>query len=125
MRRVRKIINGSDEVEFCDNALYIQEDEEWNPYITETAIANDGSVIVWEIDRTTEYVTITSKRNGWVTDEQAELLKDWFKNASALTIELTDASTINVSPAHEKRVDITPVREGATLHRIVFPTRIN
>jgi predicted Zn-dependent protease len=101
----------------------VQEDEELNPYITETAVANDGSVIVWETAKSTEYITVTSLRNGWVTSDQAETLKDWYKNATTLTIEFTDSTTVDVSPAHEKRVDIKPIREGGEMYRIVFPTR--
>ena len=125
MRRVRKIINGANEVEFCDNALYVKEDDEYNPYITETAIANDGSTIVWETERMTEYITVTSKRHGWVKDDQATTLKEWFLSSDDLTIEFADATTIDVTPAHEKSVEISPIFEGAKNYRIVFPTRAN
>jgi len=123
MRRVRKIVNGSNEVEFCVNALYVEEDAKHKPYITETAVASDGSIIVWETAKTTEYITVTSKKHGWVDETDAITLKEWYAGTDELVVHYTDTTTVTTIPAHEKQMDIAPIFEGSENFRIVLPLR--
>jgi len=118
MRRAKQL--GS--VTFDMNTLFIREEMENSKVLAEMHMTAAGSHVVYETQIVTPYITLDSKRYGWINDEQREaILEMWETPGATYTLTYDDDTTVEVRPAREKKLSITPLYEGACYYTAVIP----
>jgi hypothetical protein len=118
MKRAKQL--GS--VVFEYNTLFIREEFENDSILSEVYMSAARSHIVFEAEIATPYITLESHNNGWITEAQrAALVTMWKQLDTTFTLTYNDNSTETVRFAREKKMQFTPLYEGAKKYTAVIP----
>ena len=118
MKRAKKL--GT--VTFGLNTLFIQEEMNDDAVIGETIMSAAGTHIVYAAEIKTPYITLDSKKHGWITEEQRLALIVMRKQLDqTFTLTYKDDTTETVRMAHEKPMVFTPLYEGSKKYTAIIP----
>ncbi len=104
------------------HTLWVDEFENPSQIMGETVISAAGTHIVYEAEIKTPYITLISKRNGWLNESDIAYIKAMYSlldTEHILTYD--DNTTETVRFAHEKKPKFTPVSESSKYYTAVIP----
>ena len=118
MKRAKQL--GS--VVFSLNTLFIQEEFTDGSVMGESLMSAGGTHIVYEAAINTPYITLDSKKHGWITEAQrVELVAMWNQLDTNFTLTYNDSTTDTVRMAREKKIVFIPLYEGSKKYTAVIP----
>ena len=107
---------------FGTNTLFIQEEFTDDTSQGSMIMSAAGTHIVYESEIHTPYITLDSKQNGIITDEQRVALVAMRKQLdTTFVLTYDDDTTETVRFAKEKKMVFTPRWEGCTQYTAVIP----
>jgi len=102
--------------------LWVDEYEKPNHIMSEAQMSADGNHIVYQAEIFTPYRTLTSKRHGWLTEDDITALKTMYSQLDTnFVLIFDDETTESVRFAHEKPLVFTPLFEGSDYYTAVIP----
>ena len=102
--------------------LWVAEFEAPDNVMSEMRMSAAGSHVVYEAAIETPYITLVSKENGWLNEQNVSDLKtSWADLGATLTLTYDDDTTETVRMAREKELVFTPLYEGACYYTAQIP----
>ncbi len=109
-------------VTFLTNTLFINEEFTPNKIMGESIKSAAGTDIVYAAEDFTPTITLDSKQNGIITDDQRiAIIAMWENIDVTYTLTYSDATTDTVRFRHESPPTFTEIWEGACAYVAVIP----
>ena len=97
--------------------MYMLELDEPSNIVSEVAISEAGTHIVWQSEILTPYITLESREQGWIEQAEKDLIMELYSQFEAtFVLVFDDESEENVRFAHEKGIPFTPISEGSSIY---------
>ncbi len=104
-----------------EHKMYVKENDAPDTILSEVNMSESGMHIVWQSEIQTPYITLESRKQGWIDQETKDaLLVQYALLGNTFTLTYDDNSTDDIRFAHEKGIVFTPLFEGSNRYTVVL-----